>query len=1377
MKCGDLRSVEKSPEGGKVNDLGSKDPSAFGTSGRYEHVALLGRGGMAGVYEVRDRRTGRHVAMKRLSTQEDVEKRVKTRRLFEREYQTLSQLAHPRIVEVHDYSVDDAGAYYTMELLSGGDLSQRVPMDPIAACRLAKDVCSALSLLHSRSMVHRDVSARNIRCTSDGLAKLIDFGAMAPIGPSRSGIVGTPSYSAPEIVSGGVLDARTDLYSLGATLYYVLTGRHAYPAKDFETLRERWQLTCPNPSEYAPGVPPPLDALVMELLRLDPLARPSSAFEVIERLCAIDQTPFDEQLVVAKAYLASPVLVGRGGPLAAVRRSLRRADKGRSRALVVAGPSGVGRSRFLAAAVLEAKLRGSVVVQANANDGRGGDYGVMRALAARLIEETEGRARDVATEASAVLREIVPELAGSASSSPPESQEAPRHAVQRALGEWFARVARQQRLLLVVDDFHAIDEASAAALSVLSHGMSAPGLALVLSIDTTATPVARGATKVLMDSAEVLQLAVLTPEQSDELFRSVFGNGPDIGLLAHRIHGLAAGNPRDTLELAHHLVEERTIRYERGAWSIPGTFDTRHLPATMAQALEARVDALSVEAREVARAVSLALGQTIGRDEIALLGSARAAERPAAVLDELLRAHVLRALGDRYGLSQEGWARALQRGLTDSERRALNMRVAEMFRRRGSEEFRYGRHLLLGGDTVRALDVLIAHAASSQEQTHKSAETFFKFTMGLPPDWLEVYEGAIWLCEETKRAKRDVYALRTRLCGILAIAGRRDVTHSPALMHELADYTGLSAYYAMDKSLPPEQRLRAAMRAAHERYAATPESDRVIDPMLALRQLGRVSVQTGAVINTAMDVQYLRSLPSLLPLSALSPAFAVVQMLFDGMASRYAGRLEESRARYLKLMDRLVAPDGGGLDGSHNGYMCLGVANGIGMLEAGMGLASTLEWAQKLEEMPNGRVNSVQVRALYHLWQGNVTEADRLRRQVELLRIQDSPRQLFEGTHLLFQITAHGLSDDLTHLKHALDELEGLAARYPGWKPVYHYGAAEYHRAGGAYDAALPQFEAALALTSAGDHQIWPYLAGAHLRTLEELGRVTDAVALGTTYLRAAESVGLGYVTSYILMPLAVAYARVGAREDARNAMDRAAAYFTELGSTGLNLGLVYEARARVALSFGDRVEYSKHLSLCKEVFTTYANPALVTKFEKLRRREAPRRMSGSVHIGFQGLGSTTSTGTSRLEMCAAPDARFGCALTMVMDECGASRGVLYLLGDHGPFEAASFGEPDEALRVIALDCLADGTADSESTGVFDSFTTGHSEGVPAEPKGEFIRPVLLTHEGDDGFVVTGVAVVAVSNDVPFSFPAAIAREISQHLRSRGDVAGVVVSE
>src|SRR5882672_9301537 len=119
------------------------------SSGRYKFIGMLGRGGMAEVHEVLDLQTGRRIAQKRLFPQDEPEKRVKARELFEREYQTLSQLSHPRIVEVYDYAIDDTGPYYTMELLSGGDLSQLVPMDYRRACGVAKDVCSALSLLHS----------------------------------------------------------------------------------------------------------------------------------------------------------------------------------------------------------------------------------------------------------------------------------------------------------------------------------------------------------------------------------------------------------------------------------------------------------------------------------------------------------------------------------------------------------------------------------------------------------------------------------------------------------------------------------------------------------------------------------------------------------------------------------------------------------------------------------------------------------------------------------------------------------------------------------------------------------------------------------------------------------------------------------------------------------------------------------------------------------------------------------------------------------------------------------------------------------------------------------------------------------------------------
>src|SRR3982750_2251798 len=105
---------------------------------------------MASVEAAIEVASGRRVALKRLRPQPDDAKRLRNAELFQREYHTLAQLAHPRIVEVYDYGVDAAGAYYTMELLDGGDLQEFAPLPWATACAIARDVASALSLLHSR---------------------------------------------------------------------------------------------------------------------------------------------------------------------------------------------------------------------------------------------------------------------------------------------------------------------------------------------------------------------------------------------------------------------------------------------------------------------------------------------------------------------------------------------------------------------------------------------------------------------------------------------------------------------------------------------------------------------------------------------------------------------------------------------------------------------------------------------------------------------------------------------------------------------------------------------------------------------------------------------------------------------------------------------------------------------------------------------------------------------------------------------------------------------------------------------------------------------------------------------------------------------------
>src|SRR5262249_829667 len=153
-------------------------------------------------------------------------------------------------VRAYDYGVDGEQPYYTMELLDGGDLRELSPLPWPDVCSIAYDICSALSLLHSRGLVHRDVTPRNIRRTASGQAKLMDFGLLSPMGETTL-LAGTPPFVAPELMGTMSLDGRSDLFALGTTLYYTLTNRQPFPARNFEQLRDGWRSTPPRPSNLA----------------------------------------------------------------------------------------------------------------------------------------------------------------------------------------------------------------------------------------------------------------------------------------------------------------------------------------------------------------------------------------------------------------------------------------------------------------------------------------------------------------------------------------------------------------------------------------------------------------------------------------------------------------------------------------------------------------------------------------------------------------------------------------------------------------------------------------------------------------------------------------------------------------------------------------------------------------------------------------------------------------------------------------------------------------------------------------------------------------------------------------------------------------------
>jgi hypothetical protein len=1324
---------------------------------------------MAAVYEVTDLHTGRARALKRLDRQSDPKKQQSAAQLFEREFHTLCQLAHPRVVQVHDYAVDDDGPYYTMELLDGGDLQQLAPVPWRKACAIARDVCSALSLLHSRRAVHRDVSPRNVRCGQDGSAKLIDFGAMAPMGPSKI-VMGTPPCCAPEIVHMQSLDARTDLYALGATLYYTLVGRHAYPARNFSGLAEIWLAAIPRPSQLVSDIPEALDALVLDLLRLDPDARPSSAAEVMQRLSAIDGCALDEGLLVAQAYLSTPTLVGREKDLFRVRSKIKRAMQGRGGAVAIRGSSGVGRSRLLDACVLEATLLGATVMRTDADRALAGDYGVLRMFARELLQTMPDAALAAAQSKLALLAHAVPELLSLAPEVTPQAM-APdllRSQLQPALREWLFTLSQRRPLVMAIDDFQRIDEPSATLFALLALDVRQHAIALIVSIETGAAAVSAAVCKLFIEGSSNVTLGQLTASDTELLLRSLFGDTPHVDVLAHRLYGLAAGNPRDVMRLAQHLVDAGLVRYRAGAWTLPSQLNEADLPPNIRQAQRARIETLGRSARELASALALCPDLSFSLEECGRL-SGHGGDC-SAELDELLKAEVAREVQNEVALAKQAWGSVLRATLGPEEQSRLHARLAEVLAARQNQPFRVGQHLLLAGEQDRGLDILVADASVSQENTAQNEELFFRYVQSLPADWLSVFTEAIRLCDERGRPPGHQFSLLSRLAGIVAMLAIDDKLHMQQLLDYLKRYSGLEAWAALDANMEPMPRLVKAFEQTQARYDQAPEHERVLAPVAAIRHLARALISTTALAAMSLEIRDVRGLPSLAPLVPLSPALGVIDLLIQGMCARYTARFERGLVFYKQLLARVAQPDRAGLDASHSGYLCKGVMNGVGMIEAGLGLASCLDYAQQLEQDPTHCKNALQIRMLYELWQGNIVEAERYRRDVDRVRIQNSAKHWFEGSHLLWEITAYALSEDLTRIKHAIEEVAPLQLRYPAWVPVARYAAAQYERIRGDYGSALAEVEAGLAITSPTDHQTWIHLATTHLQVLAGLDRGADALELGQRYLAQAEQAELGYAREYLRMTLAVIQAKQGLREAALASADGVLAAFSALGVTGLNLGLAYEARARVALVLDERADFAHYAAQCREVFCGRKNRALTAKYERLMH-DAKRVGAHAPEGGFSVPSTvlTSITITSALRTCRSATERAAVALTLLKEQSGAEAGFLFSVDETGPRCIASSGGlvPSDTVIAMVRTFLALELEEADTTATESEPGSSATAWVGAD--GEKYRTVLLSHQVDGAHVITGVAVLVTSLGRPFVFPAQTACMLSRYSRDAGD--------
>jgi hypothetical protein len=519
-------------------------PSAAG--GRYRIERLLARGEHTRTYQVSDAADGgRRIALERLSKAADPSERAR----FEREFHLRKRIRHPNLLEVYELGYDDAGSYFTTELVDGPELQRAAPLPWREVCAVGRALCGALSALHAERLVHRQLGPRSVRRSASGanLYKLLDCRALVPFGPSKQ-LVGMASCSAPESVQLRALDARADLFALGATLYFALVGQHAYPAREYAELNDAWQHGFAHASELVPDVPAALDALLCDLLRLDPNARPASAREVVTRLAAIDGAGMQGAHVEA-GYLPTPALVGRDDVLIKLRGCFTRANTGGT--VLIEGAPGVGRSRVLDACLLEATMLGITVLSVDASDAASGDYGVLRALSERLFEALPQLAREAAGPQLELLTSLM-------AADPPGAESA----LESALCDWIRAVSRARPLMIGVDDFSRIDPPSARALARVM-GEVTPGLWLACVVEA-------GRSGPALQHARRIRVDVLGPADVEALLRSWFGAVPQLALMAQRAHALSAGRPRELMRMAQCWVDRSVMRWTGSSWRFAG---------------------------------------------------------------------------------------------------------------------------------------------------------------------------------------------------------------------------------------------------------------------------------------------------------------------------------------------------------------------------------------------------------------------------------------------------------------------------------------------------------------------------------------------------------------------------------------------------------------------------------------------------------------------------------------------------------------------------------------------------------------------------------------------------------------------------------------
>ncbi|MEZ4593456.1 MAG: AAA family ATPase [Chloroflexota bacterium] len=575
---------------------------------RYRFVAQIGAGGMGAVYRTVDRLTGELVALKQVmvsgkqlqfaSRDESRDYRV----ALAEEFRTLASLRHPHIISVLDYGFDgEKRPYFTMELLENAETVVDACGERPFSTKLAylQQALEALAYLHQRGIIHRDLKPDNMLVVGEQL-KLLDFGLAVErdLAAQAAGdaVVGTISYMAPELFQSGSASVASDLYALGTLAYQLFAERHPFAGGSLPLMIS--QILGTPPDLTALPIAPSLQEIVGRLLAKTPEARFGSARAV---LAALAEAGFGEaqteSIEIRESYLRAAAFVGRKAELTQLTQALNEALAGQGSGWLVAGESGVGKSRLLDELRTQALVNGALVVRGQAISEGASPYQMWRTVLAALVLQTE-----VSPFEASVLKGIVPEigsLLGYAVADPPPIEAQANYI--RLLNVIAAVFERQSHpLLIMLEDLQWVSEDLLVLKRLLAQAPTLPVLVVGTFRDDE-----RPLLPQELPQAHLIQLQPLQEAAIAELSRSMLGDGGQKPQIVNLLQQQSEGNLFFIVEVVRTLAEEIGQLDQIGAATLPmGLFSQG-----MQKVIERRLRRVPTDAFGL-----LALAAVVGRE-------------------------------------------------------------------------------------------------------------------------------------------------------------------------------------------------------------------------------------------------------------------------------------------------------------------------------------------------------------------------------------------------------------------------------------------------------------------------------------------------------------------------------------------------------------------------------------------------------------------------------------------------------------------------------------------------------------------------------------------------------------------------------------------